>query len=603
MVDLETDGTWGTATQVPGLSALNTGIGSDPSALSCDSSGNCVLVGTYAANDGTSNAYPFVTYESGGTWSDATEVSPVAALASNGYAVMRTLSCQSGGTCTGAGSYRDSSHQDQAFVASESGGTWSTPVDVATTSALPDESSATLFAISCFSDGNCSAGGTYGENTGPNQAIVVSESGGTWSDAIQVPGVSALNAGKIGTLPFARVNSISCTGAGSCTVGGSFTDGQGLQQDFVDGQVSGTWETAAPVPLTVTTSGVTSQVVSVSCWSPGNCNAGGDYAKHDFVAPERGGVWGIPISPAGALEDPNYPSEIMTVSCATDGTCGAGGDFEVLNGGYVDSDAFVADYVAASIVTVPGPPTKVAVVPGKRSATVSWSAPTSNGGSAVTDYLARASSSGGNSCETTATHCVISDLSPTTAYTFSVTAENVAGDGSPSSPTMTVYPFRPTRFTIEVSTTIVSKAMSFAVIAGDAKPKARVRLSMPHATIESCTADSLGQCSVAMTDAASGAFKLLAASGKAKSSITMYVPSVSAPSTITHGSTATITVTHCPGRDKVVLSLSDGRKFTGKASSAGTASFHIPMPKIATEQVRVTVNGTTLTPQLSIKVT
>lgn len=55
--------------------------------------------------------------------------------------------------------------------------------------------------------------------------------GGTWRNAIEVPGVGSLNTGGD-----ARITSVSCATAGSCAVGGSYTDGAGRAQAFVVSQ-------------------------------------------------------------------------------------------------------------------------------------------------------------------------------------------------------------------------------------------------------------------------------------------------------------------------------------------------------------------------------
>ena len=95
------------------------------------------------------------------------------------------------------------------------------------------------------------------------------------------------------------------------------------------------------------------------------------------------------------------------------------------------SIAFDWSVNVASSVVVPGAPTNAAAVGGTNSATVSWSAPSSNGGSAITSYTAT-SSPGGYTCTTSSLTCTIAGLSNFVSYTFTVTARNSAGSGSAS---------------------------------------------------------------------------------------------------------------------------------------------------------------------------
>ncbi len=100
--------------------------------------------------------------------------------------------------------------------------------------------------------------------------------GGTWGTAIEVPGTAALNQG----FGFAETSSVSCATPGNCGAGGSYTDNSGNQQAFVVSEVDGTWGTAVEVPGTAALNqGGYAWVASVWCASPGNCGAGGIYSR------------------------------------------------------------------------------------------------------------------------------------------------------------------------------------------------------------------------------------------------------------------------------------------------------------------------------------
>jgi hypothetical protein len=73
--------------------------------------------------------------------------------------------------------------------------------------------------VSCGSAGNCSAGGYYVDGSGRQQAFVVSETNGSWGTAKEVPGTAALNKGGS-----AAINSLLCASASHCSGGGNYAD-------------------------------------------------------------------------------------------------------------------------------------------------------------------------------------------------------------------------------------------------------------------------------------------------------------------------------------------------------------------------------------------
>jgi len=242
---------------------------------------------------------------------------------SGGFAQVTSVSCSSAGTCAAGGFYSDGA-SFQAFVVSQTAGVWGTPqLAVPTTTNIGNN--ARVNSVSCSSAGNCVAGGSYSDGTG-RQAFVVSQTAGLWGP----PQLAVPTTTNIGNN--ARVTSVSCSSAGNCAAGGSYTDGAG-QQAFVVSQTAGLWGThQLAVPVT-TNSGGSAEVNSVSCTSAGNCAAGGFYSdglgSQAFVVSQTAGVWGTPQLAVPATTNSGNAAWVTSVSCSSTGNCAAGGYYTV----------------------------------------------------------------------------------------------------------------------------------------------------------------------------------------------------------------------------------------------------------------------------------
>lgn len=89
--------------------------------------------------------------------------------------------------------------------------------------------------------------------------------------------------------------------------------------------------------------------------------------------------------------------------------------------------------------TVPNAPTSVTATVANAQSVISFTAPTDNGGSAITSYTVT-SSTGGITATGSASPITITGLTNGTAYTFTVTATNAIGTGTASSPSNSVTP-------------------------------------------------------------------------------------------------------------------------------------------------------------------
>ncbi len=274
----EKNARWDTAIEVPGLGALNTGGLAEVNEVSCASAGDCAAGGDYLS-DGRHHA--FVVSERNGAWGTAIEV---AGLGRHGAEIL-TVSCASAGNCAAGGDYTNTFGQ-QGFVVSEKNGHWGAAIKVPGLGALNTGGAAYVFSVSCASADNCSAGGTYSYNEGSGASLgfVVSERNGRWGHATKVPGLAALNRGGD-----ADVESVSCVSAGNCGADGNYNDGHDHEQGFVVSEKNGRWGQAIEMPgLGALNNGGLAIVLSVSCGSAGDCAAGGWYSS---LAHRERGSW------------------------------------------------------------------------------------------------------------------------------------------------------------------------------------------------------------------------------------------------------------------------------------------------------------------------
>lgn len=319
-------GHWGSAHPLPGFAALNksaqTGSASI-SELSCGSPGNCAAGGYYT--DGAGHQQAFVASEVGGTWHKAIEVPGTAALNTGGWAWVRTVSCAPSDYCAAGGYYSGPGVDQQAFVITSVDGIWGTAEEVPGTAKLNLGGQASVYGMSCPSAGNCAAGGIYTDAAGYNQAFVVSEHDGTWRDARQVPGTGS---GQFATEDPA-IDSLSCPSAGNCGASG-FAGGSDVP--FVVSETNGRWHRAEFVPgLDALSASDWVAIANVSCPAAGNCGAGGlyfddaDAQYHAFVVSEVNGTWGKAREVTGFAAFHGHQPGIQGVSCGAPGNCGAVG--------------------------------------------------------------------------------------------------------------------------------------------------------------------------------------------------------------------------------------------------------------------------------------
>jgi hypothetical protein len=336
----ETAGTWGAGgeTVLPANadttpSALNQGASVGP--VSCASAGNCTAVGTYV--DAMGNQEGMLLTETAGSWSAGVEaVLPSNATSSRQLVQWGSVSCSSAGHCAAVGSYTTGPGAFQGLLLTETDGSWSTGVDATAT-----YSQAWLNAVSCPSNGNCTAvGAATGAQLGPTQGIVVTETAGSWGPAAE----AVLPADNQNLGDGAELYSVSCAAVGSCTAVGAYDvsdvefgkdccselRGQGLLLT----ETAGNWATGVEATMPSGADGPSSarSLPAVSCPSAGNCSVAGSYydttqSVQGVLLAEAEGSWttGIETTPPnppsnGTPSSADFPSAI---SCASPGNCGA----------------------------------------------------------------------------------------------------------------------------------------------------------------------------------------------------------------------------------------------------------------------------------------
>ncbi|QJR16695.1 beta strand repeat-containing protein [Usitatibacter palustris] len=167
--------------------------------------------------------------------------------------------------------------------------------------------------------------------------------------------------------------------------------------------------------------------------------AGNAQALVAFTQPASNG--GLPVTSYTVTSSPggivvSGAASPLIVSGLTNGTAYT---FTVTATNAIGTGPASAPSNSVTPTTVPGAPTIGVATAGNAQATVTFTPPSSTGGSAITSYTVT-SSIGGITASGAASPIVVTGLTNGTAYTFTVTATNAQGTGLPSAASNSVTP-------------------------------------------------------------------------------------------------------------------------------------------------------------------
>ena len=167
---------------------------------------------------------------SGTSWTATEAPLPENASADPVIGTLGSVACPSASSCVAAGTYDDSSGNRQGLLVTGSGTSWT-----ATEAPLPENAAASPYAaldsVACPSASTCVAAGTYEDSSGNEQVLLVTGSGTSWT-AAEAP--LPANAGPD---PVDTLGSVACPSASSCVVTGTYEDSSGIRAGAADYRV------------------------------------------------------------------------------------------------------------------------------------------------------------------------------------------------------------------------------------------------------------------------------------------------------------------------------------------------------------------------------
>lgn len=358
---------------------------------------------------------------------------------------------------------------------------------------------------------------------------------------------------------------------GAATAAGSFTSGAMNTDPFwwyPTASATGFDFYGRTAANTVTRVSTSSAPVAPSTPAAPTAVRGNTQATVSWTAPSNGGspitAYALEYSADSGSTWTSWSTSIASTSETVTGlTNGTAYVFRVSATNSAGTSAFSSASTAVTPATVPGAPTSVTLTGGNAQVAASWTAPASNGGSAITDYLVEYSADAGSTWTTftraasTATSATITGLTNGNNYVVRVSALNATGTGSASATSASALaattPGVPTAVTPTRGDTEVSLTWTTPATGGSAITSYTVQYSSDSGSTWTTfsTAPTTNSVTVTgLTNGTSYVFKVLATNGIGSSSYSSNSTAVS-PAALPAAPTW---VSQTPGATQVALS-------------------------------------------------
>jgi len=288
------------------------------------------------SNGNSDGLLPWIGTLSEGSWTFVNGPVPGDASAVNADVEISGLSCSSASFCVAVGTYADDNGLGQGLVLTMTDGSWAAstaPVPAGAaidgqSTSAPDTS---LSGVSCWTDGGCMAVGTYVPATGGKAAMAVELGDVTWSATALAPPANVST-----TAPDVTMTLVACDPSGTCVAGGTYNP-TGLWYDVPDlvTNAGGTWS-SVEIP------GFYDSLSAIACPATGDCTAVGDDVdgngyQQGLVLQQSDTGWTATTVPVPGESTPVAPPapqssnswvSFNALACPVPGSCVADGTFE-----------------------------------------------------------------------------------------------------------------------------------------------------------------------------------------------------------------------------------------------------------------------------------